>query len=130
MVELTGRDGKPQPTVWKIVLKEGEGSREIEVVNGRIGAQRPLSRPATGAPIKLPDLNLDSTGAFEATNTQAKKVHVRFDSVNYALRTSDKTGKPVWSLDLFNESGAAAGTIRIAANTGAVARRWRGASRQ
>ena len=121
VVELTGRDGKPQPAVWKIVLKEGEGSKEIDVVDGRIGAQRALSRPATGAPIKLPDLNLDSSGAFDATNAQAKKVHVRFDSVNYTLRTSDKTGKPFWSLDLFNESGVAAGTMKIAANTGEVA---------
>ena len=120
VVEVSGRDGKPQPTVWKIVLKDGAGSKEVEVVNGRIGAQRPLSRPAAGAPIKLPDLNLDSSGAFEATDGQARKVHVRFDSINYTLRTSDKTGKPLWSLDLFNESGAAAGTMKIAANSGAI----------
>ena len=120
VVEVTGRDGKPQPTVWKVVLRDGAGSKEVEVVNGRIGAQRPLSRPADGAPIKLPDLNLDSSGAFEATDAQAKKVHVRFDSINYTLRTSDKTGKPLWSLDLFTESGTAAGTIKIAAHSGTV----------
>ena len=120
VVEVTGRNGKPQPTVWKIVLKDGEGSKEVEVVDGRIGAQRPLARPAVGAPIRLPDLNLDSSGAFEATDAQAKKVHVRFDSINYTLRTSDKTGKPLWSLDLFNESGASAGTMKIAAHSGAV----------
>jgi hypothetical protein len=120
VVSLSGHDGKPQPATWKIVLKDGEGSKEVEVVNGKIEAQRSLARPATGAPIKLPDLNLDSSGAFEASDTQARKVHVRFDSINYTLRTSDKTGKPLWSLDLFNQSGATAGTMKIAADNGAV----------
>ncbi len=121
VVEVTGRDGKPQPVSWRIVLKEGEGTREVDVVNGKIEAQRPLSRSVAATPIKLPDLNLDSSGAFEATDTQARKTQVRFDSVNYTLRTSDKTGKPLWTLELFSQEGTAAGTMRIAANNGAIA---------
>ncbi len=120
VVEVSGRDGKPQPTSWRIVLKEGEGTREVEVVNGRIEAQRPLTRASMLAPVKLPDLNLDSSGAFEATDAQARKTHVRFDSVNYSLRTSERTGKPLWTLELFNQEGTPAGTMRIAANNGAI----------
>ena len=103
------------------MLKEGEGTREVEVVNGKIVAQRPLSQPVSSAPIKLQDLNLDSSGAFEATDAQARKTRVRFDSINYTLRTSEKTGKPVWTLELYNQTSAGVGTMRIAANNGTVA---------
>ncbi len=81
MVEVTGRDVSPLPALWKVVLKEGAGSREIDVQDGKITAQRPLDRPpAITTPIPFPDLQLDSSGAFEATDAQARKVKLRFDS--------------------------------------------------
>ncbi len=121
VVEVTGRDGAPQPALWKIVLKEGPGSREIDVQDGRIIAQRPLSRPpAYPAPINFPDLQLDSSGAFDATDAQARKVKLRFDSLNYVLRTSESSGKPVWRIELINKEGTGVGTIRVAAHDGTI----------
>ena len=121
VVEVVGKDGAPQPSLWKIVLKEGAGSRELDVENGNITAQRPLTRPpAYSTVIKLSDLNLDSSGAFDATDAQARKVKLRFDSLNYVLRVSETTGKPFWQIELINKEGAGVGTIRVAAHDGTV----------
>ena len=121
VVEVTGQGGAPQPGLWKIVLKEGAGSREVDVEDGKITAQRPLSRPpAYPTPIHLSDLNLDSSGAFDATDAQARKVKLRFDSLNYALWVNEATGKPVWHIELLSKEGAGVGAIRVAAHDGTV----------
>ena len=121
VVEVTGQGGDPQPHVWKIVLKEGAGSREVEVQDGQVTAQRALTRPPAYAnAVKLSDLNLDSSGAFDATDAQARKVKLRFDSLNYVLRVSDSTGKPVWYIELISKEGTGVGAIRVAAHDGAV----------
>ena len=121
VVEVTGQGGAPQPGLWKIVLKEGAGSREVDVEDGKITAQRPLSRaPAYSTPIHLGDLNLDSSGAFDATDAQARKVKLRFDSLNYALWVNEGTGKPVWHIELLSKEGTGVGTIRVAAHDGTV----------
>ena len=121
VVEVAGRDGAPQPRLWKIVLKEDTGSREVDVEDGKITAQRPLTRPpAYATPIHLSDLNLDSSGAFDASDGQARKVKLRFDSLNYVLRVNEATGKPVWHIELINKEGTGVGTIRVAAHDGTV----------
>ena len=121
VVEVTGHDGVPQPYLWKVVLKEGIGSREIDVTGGKIGSQRELSRPPTATlPIHFADLNLDSSGAFDATDTQARKIKLRYDSLDYALSVNPATGKPVWHIDLINKEGSQIGTIRLAAHDGTV----------
>lgn len=122
VVEVTGRDGVPQPYLWKIVLQEGaSGSHEVDVAGGKIAAERTEPRPpASKSLIHLQDLNLDSSGAFDATDAQARKVRLRFDSVNYVLRASESTGKPQWSLSLFNQEGVDVGTMRLAANDGNI----------
>lgn len=121
VVEVVGREGAPQPRVWRIVLKEGTGSRELDVEDGKITAQRPLTRPpAYPTAVKLSDLNLDSSGAFDATDAQARKVKLRFDSLNYVLRVSESTGKPFWQIELINKEGTGVGSIRVAAHDGTV----------
>ena len=121
VVEVSGRDGVPQPYLWKVILKEGTGSREIDVTGGKIGAQRELTRPPdSDTPIHFSDLNLDSSGAFDATDGQAKKVKLRYDSLNYALHVSPSTGKPVWNIDLIDKEGSQIGAIHLAAHDGTI----------
>ena len=121
VVEVTGRDGVPQPYLWKVILKEGTGSREIDVTGGKIGAQRELARPPTSTTsIHFADLNLDSSGAFDATDTQARKVKLRYDSLDYDLSVNATSGKPVWHIDLMNKEGGRIGAIRLAAHDGTV----------
>jgi hypothetical protein len=122
LVEVTGHEGVPEPYVWKIVLKEGAGgSKEVDVADGKIVAQRTLSHPPeVSSLIKLQSLNLDSSGAFAAADAQSRKVRVRFDSINYTLRAGE-SGEPVWTMDLFNREGAPVGTMRLTATDGTIA---------
>ncbi len=123
VAEVSGRNGKPQPTQWKIILHEtvGDGSREVDVAGGKVTTREPESQPpAAKGVIHLSDLNLDSSGAFDATDAQARKVRLRFDSVNYVLRTAESTGKPQWTLTLFNKEDAQVGAMRLAAHDGNI----------
>jgi hypothetical protein len=122
LVEVTGHDGVPQPYVWKLTLKEGaNSSKEIEVAGGKIVAKRTVPRPAgSSVPVRLTDLNLDSSGAFDAADAQSRKARVRFDSINYSLHAND-AGKPVWTMELFNQDGANVGTMRLTATDGTIA---------
>ncbi len=124
LVEVTGRDGVPQPYVWKIVLQAGPKAtawKEIDVADGKIVAQHVLTRPpdATGV-VKLQALNVDSAGAFDAADAQSRKARVRFDAVNYTLRAND-AGQPVWTMELFDQNGAGVGTMRVTASDGTLA---------
>lgn len=122
VVEVTGRDGVPQPYVWKVTLREPDGTREVDVAAGKITGQHKMpGKFVTGTgTLHLQELNLDSSGAFDAANAQALKVRVRFDSLNYVLAIGDG-GKPVWTLELFNQDGGSIGRMRLAAYNGTIA---------
>jgi hypothetical protein len=123
LVEVSGAAGDPQPASWKVILHEGHDSwREIDVAGGKITGKRPAERPPGAAGIiKLTALNLDSSGAFDAADLRARKVKVRFDSINYLLRVSPSTGKPTWTLELFNREGLESGSMRLTATDGTIA---------
>ena len=119
VVEVTGRGGTPQPAVWRIVIRDGSnGSREIKVEGAKIISQRTSSQGSSLRPIRLQDLNLDSSGAFDAANEQARKTRVPFTSLDYTLRVNEATSKPVWDLELHNEAGTRVGGVRLAAHDG------------
>lgn len=119
VVEVTGRGGTPQPSTWRIVITEGSrGTREVKVSGARVVSQKVSSQGSSLKPIRLEDLNLDSSGAFEAANTQARKSHVPFTALDYSLRVSDASNKPVWDLELLNEGGAHVSSVHLAANDG------------
>ncbi len=122
VVSVTGREGVPQPYLWRVTLSEPTGTREVDVAAGKIVAQRVATgKPApVGGALRAQELNLDSSGAFDAAEAQARKVRVRFDSLNYALQIGEG-GKPSWSLELFNQDGNSIGKMRIAATDGTVA---------
>lgn len=126
VVEITGREGVPQPFVWKVLLNEktGPGLREVEVAGGRLAGSRALSRSArpgfAGTPINLRDLNLDSSGAFTTADAQARRVRASFDALTYTLRIDPATGKPVWSVTLQDADRREVGALSIAASDGTV----------
>jgi hypothetical protein len=63
-------------------------------------------------------LNLDSDGAFRVAEEEARRNQVGFDSVNYSLSSDPASGKPVWSLDLFDYDQQPVGQIRVNADNG------------
>jgi hypothetical protein len=126
VVELRGRDGMPQPSVWKIVIDDPRargGVREVEVQRGKIASERtPTSHGGSGA-MNFNQLNLDSEGAFTVANQEAQKTNVLFDHVDYLLRAGTGGGAPVWQLDLADGKNGRVGSVEIAADSGTVLRR-------
>lgn len=122
VLELRGRNGAPQPTMWKIVVDAPDargGIREIDVQNGRIVGQRtPVSRDV-GQVMNFNQLNLDSDGAFTVVNQEAGKRRTTFDRLDYSLRGGSKGGAPIWEIELY-EKGNRVGVMRIAADSGEI----------
>jgi hypothetical protein len=122
---LVGQSGRPQPVAWRVVLDDPAargGVRELDIVSGQIASERTPARPAvTGSPpIDLTKLNLDSDGAFQTAEREAKRNQVGFDSANYRLSVEGASHDPVWTLELFDYDQRPVGTVRIAASNGAL----------
>jgi hypothetical protein len=125
ITSIVGQSGKPQPVAWRISLDDPAargGERELDIVSGQISSERTPARPsALGfAPIALTKLNLDSDGAFRTAENEASRNQVGFDSVNYRLSVDGASGQPVWTLEMFDYEQRPVGTVRIAANSGAL----------
>jgi hypothetical protein len=123
VVSVTGTRGSPQPKVWRILIADRGGVREVQVRNGQVVSDRPSSAVGSteGSTINTARLNLDSSGAFQVASHIADKSGTRFDSASYTLRT-DQHGDPVWIVTLHGVGGEPVGTIHIGANRGTVTR--------
>jgi len=120
VVAISGQSGRPQPVDWRISLNDRAargGVRELDIVSGQISSERTPARPdvAGMAPIDLTKLNVDSDGAFRTAEQEASRNQVGFDSVNYRLALDADSGKPVWTLELFDYEQRPVGRVRIAA---------------
>lgn len=124
VISLQGRNGAPQPAVWKITLDEPKargGIREVEVQYGKIISERTPTAPRTSTgKMNFSQLNLDSDGAFTVANQAATKVATPFDRVDYLLTSGTNGGAPVWHLQLTEIKTGPAGTLEISADTAAI----------
>jgi len=130
VIELKGRSGAPQPEQWVVLIDDPMargGLRELEVAGGRITSERtPVSTYGGTGPqpvMNFSRLNLDSQGAFTVAEGEALKARVGFDSIDYFLRQDEKSGAPVWVLQLLDGQKHAVGSLTIAADTGNVIQR-------
>jgi hypothetical protein len=128
VVSVTGVEGNPQPSTWRILIDDPNargGIREVEVTDGRITSNRVSSRQVAGTPqgatINPTRLNLDSSGAYEVASRTADSSHVPFALVSYTLRTNER-GDATWIVTLQNQNHRPVGTIYIGANKGTVTR--------
>ena len=123
VVSITGTRGSPQPKVWRILIADRGGVREVQVRNGQVVSDKPSTVVGSteGSTINTTHLNLDSSGAFQVASHIADKSGTRFDSASYTLRT-DQRGDPVWIVTLHEVNGQPVGTIHIGANRGTVTR--------
>ncbi|PYK68612.1 MAG: hypothetical protein DME45_06460 [Verrucomicrobia bacterium] len=93
VVSVTGLDGNPQPSTWRILIddRNAHGIREVEVKDGSVTANRMSDRnvvgTAQGATINPAHLNLDSSGAYEVASRTADSSHVPFAYVSSHERT-------------------------------------------
>ena len=125
VVELRGRQGKPQPDVWRVTTKDPQargGLREMEIQRGKVISQRtPVSRPV-GTALNLNKLNLDSDGVFTIVNQETDKLGIVFDRIDFVLRSGTRGGAPVWTTELFNKDSGRIGLLEISADSGAILR--------
>jgi hypothetical protein len=125
VVAISGQYGRPQPVDWRISLNDPAargGIRELDIVSGQISSERTPARPDVAGigPIDLTKLNVDSDGAFRTAEQEASNNQVGFDSVNYRLAVDSGSGKPVWTLELFDYEQRPVGKVRIAAGNANV----------
>ncbi|HYY31582.1 MAG TPA: hypothetical protein VE860_26805 [Chthoniobacterales bacterium] len=125
VTSLVGKLGKPQPVDWRVTLDDPTargGVRELDIVSGQISSERTPAQPAAPGlpPIDLTKLNLDSDGAFQTAEREAKRNQVGFDSVNYRLAVDGPSHEPVWTLELYDYEQRPVGTVRIAAGSGTL----------
>ena len=127
VVSVSGLNGNPQPSTWRILVddRNTHGIREVEVRDGRVTSNRMSDRNTVGttqgATINPTRLNLDSSGAYEVASRTADSSHVPFTYVNYTLRTNER-GDGTWIVTLQNQNHRPVGTIYIGANKGTVTR--------
>lgn len=126
LARIVGVRGSPQPAEWKFYYLDASargGIREVTIANRELVSIRtPLrgfSDLGSKSPIPLTSLRVDSDRAFQIANAQATENRISFHWVDYALEMSP-TGSPQWALRLLNNLGAAVGSLKISAETGAV----------
>lgn len=127
IIAVGGREGVPQPFVWRITLGPKPGgtgqnaaARELEVAGGRIVANRPAPRlPAGAVTIDLKNLNLDSSGAFTTVDAESRRLRLPFSALNYELRADPASGnRPVWTVQLLDGDHRPLGALLLAATDG------------
>jgi hypothetical protein len=123
ILSISGKSGRPEPMEWTVKLDDPAargGVRELNIANGQITADRAPAKSGfpAGRPIELTNLNLDSDGAFRVAEEEARRNQVGFDSVNYSLSSDPASGKPVWTLGLFDYDQQPVGAVRVAAENG------------
>jgi hypothetical protein len=123
ILSISGKSGRPEPTEWIVKLDDPAargGVRELNISSGQITADRaPVKSGYPGnQAIELTSLNLDSDGAFRVAEEEARRNQVGFDSVNYSLSADPASGKPVWSLNLFDYDRQPVGQVRVNADNG------------
>ena len=124
VIEVRGRNGIPQPDVWKVIASDPSargGLTEVEIQRGKIISQRtPTARAANSSQtMDFNQLNLDSDGAFTVANQELQKRTLPFDRVDYLLRSPGSGKPPVWHLELYDR-GTKIGTMEVAADSGIV----------
>jgi hypothetical protein len=125
VLAVSGESGNPQPGMWTIVLDDPAargGVRELQIVSGQVASERtPVdSELAGGKTIDLNQLNLDSDGAYQVAQEEAKKNGASFDQASYRLSVDPDTGKPLWVVHLLDSQRQDVGIVKVAADNGTL----------
>lgn len=126
---VRGDNGAPQPSSWTVFRGHNrslgfEATRIRE--GGRISSAKVPAEEVGLVPhaqkVNFSVLNVDSNTAWNIAKGEARKENLRFQRIDYELRTSSKLGVPVWSMRLFNDEKSYMGELTISGATAAVVR--------
>jgi hypothetical protein len=124
LLEITGRSGRPQPSLWSVQIEDPSGRGGQLQVNVQRGAVVGQTRPPGGGPsgrLNLAQIQLDSDGAFAIANAEAIRCEISFDRLNYSLKL--ESGFPVWRVELLDGPTTLVGSLKISADTGNIIER-------
>ncbi|MEO6785540.1 MAG: hypothetical protein ABI318_05340, partial [Chthoniobacteraceae bacterium] len=113
--------GAPQPQVWRILVKDPAargGAREFSVQGTRLTGEQ--AARASGTPMNMNQLNLDSDGVHTVAEREAKKVAFSYDHASYTLRAGSKGGSPMWEIRLTDDQSGDSAMLNSAATTGNI----------
>src|SRR6267378_8216794 len=125
VLALSGESGNQQPGMWTIILDDPAargGVRELQIVSNQVASERtPVSSElAGGKTIDLNQLNLDSDGAYQVAEEEAKKNSASFNQASYRLSFDSGTGKPLWIVHLLDSQRQDVGIVKVAADNGTL----------
>ena len=123
VTEVRGQNGAPQPRSWKIVVNDSKsrsGAREFDVQGTRLAGEKSADSRAEGSLLNMSQLNLDSDGAHQIAEREAKKVGFAYDHADYTLRAGTRGGSPIWEIRLVDDRSRSAATLNLAATTGKI----------
>jgi len=123
VTEVRGTNGAPQPREWKIIVKDAStrgGTKEFDVQGTRLLGEKAPSFRATGSPMNMSQLNLDSDGVHQVAEREAKKAGFPYDHADYTLRAGTHGGSPVWEIRLVDDTSGDVATLNVAATTGNI----------
>lgn len=127
VIEVKGRNGTPQPASWTVLLNDPMargGVREMEIASGHVVSERTPVKTyggrGDGVVLDFKKLNLDSEGAFTVAEGEARAAKIGFFGADFLLRCDDASGAPIWIVELLDKEQHSLGSVRIAAETGAV----------
>lgn len=126
-VQIKGERGDPMPSEWVILLADPSargGVREVSIVNGRITSERtPLrgfSEAANAPAISSAKISMDADAIFRTVQKESVANRIGFDSLNYNLTNDPQSSLPVWTVKLYDSSGALIGTMGVSAQNAQV----------
>ena len=123
VTEVRGTRGTPQPRDWKIFVNDSKsksGVKEFDVQGTKLLGEKSSASRGTGSPMNMSQLNLDSDGAHQIAEREAKKAGFAYDHADYTLRTGTHGGSPIWEVRLVDARSGSAATLNLAATTGKI----------
>ncbi len=138
VVLLAGSRGSEQPDLWRVVARDPAIAgqfREYGIRGRRVVMEQAVPVAEAGgyarAALVRSKVKVDSHVVFWRAHTEALKVLIGFDEVDYELRNAEFSTTPVWVVRLRNLKGVQVGELAVSAESGNVLRRtWFEAGRQ
>ncbi len=128
VVELSGKAGRPQPFVWRVTVADegGKGGlQEVDVQRGKVVGHRKISSAPGAVFLNLSAIQLDSDGVFSLANAEAVRAGVTYDRIDYTLNSTNQSGLPVWSVELYDGPNTRTGALKILADNASIIERSR-----
>ena len=123
VTEVRGQNGAPQPRSWKIIVNDSKsrsGAKEFDVQGAKLASEKSANSRSEGSLLNMSQLNLDSDGAHQIAEREAKKIGFAYDHADYTLRAGTRGGSPVWEVRLVDDRSQRSATLNLAATTGKI----------